>query len=185
MDQEKKVAEVLDQKTPFSEDVKRQIKRARKPTMRTVAHYLCDGCDTEIIKPEDGFIIHGNIYVADPKCCGGLVGNNFPNKESFVADEVKQSVLCRMCFCKALGLLDKKGGKAKKSSYEQERLSYAVGNPSNNIREALRLASVGESPAGGTTGWSGWHREEDILPDLFPDSAVEEVTRRQEEDIPF
>lgn len=88
------------------------VQEARKSRMRTVQHYLCDSCDTEILSADNGFVIQGNVYTADPQSPGGLVGNNFPepNKEGFVKlDAVRQTVLCKRCFMKAIGG-DKKPG---------------------------------------------------------------------------
>lgn len=89
------------------EPVREKLRMARKPRMRTVEQYLCDHCDTVITKPTEGYIVHGNIYVAEPSCRGGLVGNNFPEVEpgeSITPDSVKQTVFCKACFLKALGL---------------------------------------------------------------------------------
>jgi hypothetical protein len=80
---------------------------ARKRKMRVVEHYLCDSCDKLIEKPEHGFVVQGNVYVADPKVKGGLIGNNFPEPDAdgkIELNAVKQSVLCKECFCKALGI---------------------------------------------------------------------------------
>ena len=90
-----------------SQEVKDKIKEARKPKMRTVEQYLCDHCDKVIDKPENGFIIHGNIYVADPSCMGGLIGNNFPpceEGETVSIEKIKQTVMCKPCFLKAIGV---------------------------------------------------------------------------------
>ena len=91
---------------PSMGGVKEKVMKARKPKLRTVLHYLCDGCDKEISKPESGFVIHGNIYVADPNQVGGVVGNNFPDKETFSIDEVQKTVLCVNCLTKALSPAD-------------------------------------------------------------------------------
>ena len=80
---------------------------ARKRQMRVVEHYLCDSCDRLIEKPEQGFVVQGNVYVADPKVKGGLIGNNFPEPDTdgkVDFKSVKQSVLCKECFCRALGI---------------------------------------------------------------------------------
>ena len=78
--------------------------------MRTVEQYLCDQCDKVIARPEDGFVIHGNIYVADPSCIGGLIGNNFPpleEGEKLVSiDKIKQTVMCKTCFFRGIGVTD-------------------------------------------------------------------------------
>jgi hypothetical protein len=87
--------------------VKDSIEMARKPKMRTVEQFLCDQCDKVIAKPEDGFIIHGNIYVADPTCRGGLIGNNIPEVaagEKIDPEAIKQTVLCKHCLLKSLNM---------------------------------------------------------------------------------
>lgn len=76
-----------------------------KPRMRKREFYVCDRCDTTISKPEDGLIVHGNIYVADPSCRGGLIGNNFPNVkpgDKIEVTDVKETVFCTACFKLAL-----------------------------------------------------------------------------------
>jgi len=77
--------------------------------MTTVTLYQCDGCNKVIQKPDHGLVVHGNIYVADPKRRGGLIGNNFPTEnppgttpKSFTEDEVKESVYCIPCFMSAI-----------------------------------------------------------------------------------
>lgn len=78
-----------------------------KDAMRTVEHYLCDRCDQVIADPLQGFVVHGNIYVADPKCRGGLIGNNFPDVapgDKIEVTDVKERVLCINCFKEALDL---------------------------------------------------------------------------------
>lgn len=87
---------------PSMGGVKEKVMKARKLKLRTIQRYLCDGCDNEISKPENGFVIHGNIYVADPNQVGGVIGNNFPEKELFSIDEVQKTVLCIDCLTKAL-----------------------------------------------------------------------------------
>lgn len=68
----------------------------------TVTLYKCDKCKVLIEKPEDGVIVHGNIYHADPNERGGLVGNNFPTEgDRCVSPEaVAESVYCQRCFLK-------------------------------------------------------------------------------------
>ena len=97
------IEEIIKERGGLLPDVKEKIKEARKPRMRTVEQYLCDGCDVVIMNPDEGFVVHGNIYVADPVYLDGLIGNNFPPKDGSIAD-VKKTVLCRKCFLKALGL---------------------------------------------------------------------------------
>ena len=87
---------------------KKSITEARKNKMRIVEHYLCDNCDRVIDKPCQGFVIQGNIFVADPKVKGGLVGNNLPDpdeKNMIDINAIKQTVLCQGCLCQALGFV--------------------------------------------------------------------------------
>jgi uncharacterized protein YlaI len=83
--------------------IKQKLRESRKPRLRTVEQYLCDSCDGVIAEPTDGFIVHGNIYVADPSCLGGLIGNNFP-EDGGKAEDVKKTVYCKKCFLNALGI---------------------------------------------------------------------------------
>jgi len=101
------VSKSLKLKKGACEPARADLRRSRKERMRTVEHFLCDDCDVPITDPTAGFIIHGNIYVADPRCLGGLVGNNFPETdEPIPAESVTKTVLCRSCLMKALGLFD-------------------------------------------------------------------------------
>lgn len=84
-------------------EIKEKIQQSQKPRLRTIQQYLCDGCDCVIGDSTEGFVIHGNIYVADPTIIGGLIGNNFP-KEGGSIEDVRKTVFCRSCFCKALDL---------------------------------------------------------------------------------
>jgi hypothetical protein len=91
------------------EPIKDCIKMARKPKMRTVEQYLCDNCDSIIPNSTEevteGFVIHGNIYVADPSKRSGIIGNNIPDVaegEKIEPAQVKQTVLCKTCLMKAL-----------------------------------------------------------------------------------
>lgn len=87
--------------------IKEKINMARKPRMRTIEQYLCDQCDHIIQQADDGFVIKGNVYTADPSGRGGLIGNNFPEikeGEQIDPDAVMETVLCRNCFLQALGL---------------------------------------------------------------------------------
>ena len=101
-----KVLQILKKKKKGSQEViKEQLRMAKKETMRTVQHFLCDGCDAPIMKPKDGFVVQGNIYLADPSQDAGLIGNNFPETtEPFAIDAVHKTVLCKKCFLIALGL---------------------------------------------------------------------------------
>jgi len=73
----------------------------------TVTLYKCsnDRCGRVLLSPEDGLVIHGNIYVADPTTRGGLIGNNFPKPSEptptgSIDEIVKETVLCVSCFMK-------------------------------------------------------------------------------------
>ena len=77
----------------------------------TVTLYKCNSCQKVILKPEDGLVIHGNIYVADPETRGGLVGDNFPTMSDTlgvkdcnivdISDMVKETAFCIPCFLNA------------------------------------------------------------------------------------
>jgi hypothetical protein len=88
-------------------EIKRTLKKKEK--MRRCQYYLCDACDQPIYKPENGFVVHGNIYVADPNCRGGLIGNNFPEVvpgEKIEVTDVQETVYCKSCFIEAIGLFE-------------------------------------------------------------------------------
>lgn len=111
-----KVDKVLNGKSTFFQKIKEKIRMARKARMRTVQMLLCDSCDKVILRPEDGYIVHGNIYVADPSCRGGLIGNNFPEEEGATVDCVTQQVFCNGCFKKALEIAPKSISLPRKST---------------------------------------------------------------------
>lgn len=101
---------VLRDRGPSSlEAVKEPLRRAKSPRMRTCSYYLCDDCNEPILNVDHGFIIHGNVYVADPECRGGLIGNNFPNVrpgEKIEVGDVQENVFCRRCLVKILRLTE-------------------------------------------------------------------------------
>lgn len=85
---------------------------------KTVTMYHCDNCNKIIDLPDHdlktgipGFIIHGNIYVADPSQKGGLIGNNFEKDENGNIINVKEDVLCKKCLLNALYIKDDIVGK--------------------------------------------------------------------------
>ena len=92
------------------DDVKVHIKKAReKERMRTVSYFLCDRCDKPILNPEGGFIVQGNVYVADASCRGGLIGSAFPEPAedgSNLIDikDIQEVVFCKECLLSALGI---------------------------------------------------------------------------------
>lgn len=91
--------------TPSLEAVKEPLRNMNK--MKVGQFYLCGRCDSPILKPEDGFVVHGNIYVADPTCRGGLIGNSFPDVkpgDKIEVSDVMERVYCKSCFLTSLGL---------------------------------------------------------------------------------
>lgn len=60
---------------------------------------ICDRCEKLIADVTTGYIIKGNIYVADPNERGGLVGNAFPTPNSGGMINVNQ--IHEYCFCTA------------------------------------------------------------------------------------
>lgn len=64
----------------------------------TVTLFLCQHCHKPILKPLDGFLVQGNIYVADAENPGGLIGDNFRN------GNVERVAYCKPCFCEILGI---------------------------------------------------------------------------------
>jgi hypothetical protein len=107
--QAKKARDILkDQKSTTLKPVRAKLKSALKVRMRTVEHYLCDDCDTLINQPSDGFVIRGNVYVADPSVLGGLIGDNIPEPDAagmISPDAIRQTVLCKKCFFAAIGAM--------------------------------------------------------------------------------
>ncbi len=82
-----------------------RLKDSQKPKGRVVQHYLCDHCSDPIMKPSDGFVIEGNIYIADPTMRGGIIGNNFPKFDEngrIAVNEIRSDVLCKQCLWKML-----------------------------------------------------------------------------------
>lgn len=77
--------------------------------MKTVTYILCDWCDEPIAKPEDGFIIIGNIYVGqatpDGQPDGGIIGDAFKkaSQDGVIAvKDVEKYVYCKTCLRKTL-----------------------------------------------------------------------------------
>jgi hypothetical protein len=106
-DREKtKVCSALEKDGAY-EELKEKIQMARKPRMRTVEQFICDDCDSIIQSEEEGYVVKGNIYTANPHRPGGLIGNNFPKVEEgdkIDPNMIMQNVLCRTCMMRALGL---------------------------------------------------------------------------------
>jgi len=59
----------------------------------------CDYCGKKILEEDGGIAVKGNINVLNG---GGLVGNNFPDKEKFHIDDVKEVHLCPDCILGAI-----------------------------------------------------------------------------------
>ena len=72
--------------------------------MSKITVYQCDSCNSLLNNVKDGFVIKGNIYVADGQ--GGLIGNAFPETQSgnIPIDQIKEFSYCTKCFCNALGI---------------------------------------------------------------------------------
>jgi hypothetical protein len=81
--------------------------------MKTIEVYICDRCDKMIMpsrnpNPPNGFVVEGNIYVAE-QGEGGLVGNNFPKEgEEMRRGEIRKMCLCKDCFLEVLHLAPEK-----------------------------------------------------------------------------
>jgi len=110
-----------------------QVEKATS-TARISQLYHCESCDVMIHNEKDGFVIHGNIYVANPSIRGGLIGNNFPDTVpgmKFEITDVRESVLCRKCLLKALQL-DFRTGEV----YRKENGSRKIPSRLTNRHEA-------------------------------------------------
>lgn len=69
--------------------------------------YLCDDCNEPIHKPQQGFVIQGNVYSANPDCREGVIGNNIPIVnlgEKIGTDEIQENVYCKKCLINILSL---------------------------------------------------------------------------------
>ncbi len=109
--------------TAALESVKNVLRKKGK--MRTCQFYLCDSCDKPIHNPDKGFVVHGNVYVADPCSRGGLIGNNFPDVspgDKIEVTDVQESVYCASCFMRILGLNNTQHGHPKKYDKKEEKL---------------------------------------------------------------
>lgn len=98
--------EVQNPRLPSLKPVKSLLRKTNK-SMRTCSYYLCDKCNQPIINCDDGYIFHGNVYVANPLERGGLIGNNFPNvtpDTSIHVEDVEENVFCHKCVMEVLGL---------------------------------------------------------------------------------
>lgn len=95
--------------TPSLEPIKDSLRKKKKidTKMRTGTFYYCDTCHKPIYDKKDGYIVHGNIYVADPERRGGLIGQHFPNVkpgDKIEVTDVQEAAFCKSCLKQALGL---------------------------------------------------------------------------------
>jgi hypothetical protein len=73
--------------------------------MKNIVLCLCDKCEKMIPpsphpNPPNGFVVEGNIYVAEP-FEGGLVGDNFPKGSEWPpAEDIRRSEIRKVCYCK-------------------------------------------------------------------------------------
>jgi len=74
----------------------------------TVTLYKCSECDNIITNPNNGLVVHGNIYTAETKDHTILVGNNLPTCHhdsematvSSIPNRIKTTAFCVPCFLK-------------------------------------------------------------------------------------
>ena len=129
------MAGVLRKKGGLQEPIKEQLRESRKEKMRTVEHFLCDQCNL-LIKPDDGFVVHGNIYVADPANLRGVIGNNFPSDPDACVSAVKKTVLCKRCFLEAIesvGLERPPGTLSAEAKKPPRRIDIRRGSRHNSL----------------------------------------------------
>ncbi len=78
--------------------------------MKTIRLPVCEGCKKPVTKPEEGFIVEGNVYTADADMSTkrrGLIGSPLPkpSKDGLIkATAVSMTAFCRTCFYKALNI---------------------------------------------------------------------------------
>lgn len=99
--QEQQSQKALKKQNDGLDSLREEVKSLKRG--KVVQCFVCDNCQTVVTKPEDGFVIQGNIYDASPTNPGGLVGNNIPPPES-ETNVVKKTILCKPCLIKTLGL---------------------------------------------------------------------------------
>lgn len=88
------------------DNLKKLVNRMKQGT-----YFFCDNCEMPIYDFNDGYIIHGNIYTADPNTRQGLVGNNFPKDiapgDKIAIEDISENVFCKSCLFTALQPLKK------------------------------------------------------------------------------
>lgn len=142
------INQVLGKKSTRSlEPMKGKLRSHRREKMRTRSLYMCDSCDTTIHKEDEGFVVHGNIYVACPNGRGGLIGNNFPEVnpgETIEVLDVKENVFCLDCFMRALGLNEKFVRVPDHSAVGRDRMP--MGMPAGEM-QANSMVSMSSRPS--------------------------------------
>ena len=69
---------------------------------------VCEICQKPIVNDSKGFIVKGNIYLADPVNYGGLVGNNILLTKDGKIDEVMEVAYCTKCLLEVLYIKKRK-----------------------------------------------------------------------------
>lgn len=72
-------------------------------TLKTKTILVCETCDTPILTPDGGFVLHGAIHTADPTQ-DPMLGTAIPKKPTLSAKDVTSAAYCRPCFARVLGL---------------------------------------------------------------------------------
>lgn len=70
--------------------------------MKKKLYCICEICQNPIIDESKGFIVKGNIYVADPVKYGGLVGNNILESKVGIIEDIKEVAYCTLCLLEVL-----------------------------------------------------------------------------------
>lgn len=115
--EEECVKRKLAKKNKLFDPIKNELRLARNLDVRVVQQYLCDNCDEIIQTPEEGFVVYGNISLANPEKLCGVIGNNFPPPDEnglIKFEDIKKTVLCKECFVKGLNLLKVKPSTRKR-----------------------------------------------------------------------
>jgi len=89
-----------------NKSIKRFLRSNAPSPVSQVRQILRDGarcvyCDKKIAKPDEGFIIQGNIFDINES---GLIGDSFPKTPKFQIEDVKKIICCMNCLKEALGI---------------------------------------------------------------------------------
>ena len=84
--------------------------------------FICGNCSQPILKPEEGILLRGNLYVANPRDRSGLVGNAFPDSVdgNVKVSEIKEYAFCKGCFSQILPWIKKEKKDKDKEAKEAE-----------------------------------------------------------------